>query len=239
MRSITLVTGGGDRDTMFVLNRCVETLSDIKLLATATKPDELADIIEKHRPDAVICDERFGITHGITAIALCGDRLGDDLPLFLITVSEPRDLFRVIAAEMDVVIVPKPYDPTKLFKYIDGAVRGELTTPVGIRASMEERLAKIFRSCGLDPESPGGVYLRAAAFIAYENPARPNRPVKNLYPEVAELYAVSCHRVERSMGIALRRMKSSCAAYFDGVVPGTPAELALRLAELLIREYGR
>lgn len=238
---IPVLTAGGTKDTVYVLTESLKLFPEIEVVGTVSDAAMLAEAIKEKKPAAVVCDEYFDMLHGMKAIARCGDALGEELPLFMITVSEPRDLFLVMASEMDIVPVPKPYDVSKVVGFICDVFSGNQTVK-GIYSTKEKILYEILDDLGLVPESLHGTCLRASVMLAAENLPLPANAPKCIFMDLRELYDISLHRASRLLDIAVRlahkNVKAEKAAeYFPGGRLPRTGDFIRYLAEKMLKTY--
>ncbi len=72
-----------------------------------------------------------------------------------------------------------------------------------IYTSLDEKISKIFISCGIPPHIKGYTYLREGVKMAVYDPTIINSITKQLYPKIGKLYDTSPSKVERAIRHAI------------------------------------
>ncbi len=114
-----------------------------------------------------------------------------------------------------------------------------------VHSSLDEKISKIFLSCGIPPHIKGYFYLREGVKMAVKQPTIINSITKQLYPKIGEIYDTTPSKVERAIRHAIEvawnkgRIESinnlfGVRAYMSGEKPTNGEFIALIADKMLL-----
>ena len=170
---------------------------------------ELAEQIERRKPDVVVAELFMTRTDAIGVIRAFQDR--PEKPVFIVTSSFDSDVIQQeIMSAGGSYFVLRPYTVSSLAQSITQIYKARSTSSKPVlrsvseaNGSLEIRVTEILHQIGVPAHIKGYHYLRDSIIMCIETPDIINAVTKRLYPSVATKYETTSSRVERAIRHAI------------------------------------
>ena len=200
--AINIIMADEDKETidMFLKNLPKEKFN---VVGVATDGAKLFDLINEHRPDAVIMDLVFPKLDGFAVMEKVNNE-NINTNVIILSLNGFVNKAMNLGAKYYAI---KPFSPSILFERVEeifnlGDMQLSVTNNTNM-GKMEEKITNIFITVGIPAHIKGYQFLREAIKLAIANPEIINSITKKLYPTIAEKYSTSASKVERAIRHAI------------------------------------
>ena len=204
-QDMVILLGDTSRDFQNALYEATRQEPDFQLAGCTGDGQELLELIDTHRPDAVVLDLVLTGLDGLEVLARLETM--DHPPQVLVVSAFLHDgLVSEARAHGAAYLMPKPCQPATVLERARQLVTGVTPQDPALAvadSSLELQVTSIIHEIGVPAHIKGYQYLREAIRLAVEDMEVINAVTKVLYPSVAKKYATTPSRVERAIRHAI------------------------------------
>lgn len=177
----------------------INTMDDMRTVATAGDGEEAVKLIRETKPDVLILDMVMPKLDGLGVLRRL--RTESDRPVVIInSVSAHEGTIKAAAEGGADYYMLKPQPPERVADIVRCmAKRGGNGTPSQSEIDLEALVTDFIHELGVPAHIKGYQYLRSAIMMVVEDMDLLNFITKQLYPEIAKAYNTTSSRVERAI----------------------------------------
>ncbi len=203
-----------NKNTVFILQDTKESidtltekfneLCDYEVVGVSTDGISAIPMIESKKPDLLILGLVLSGYDGMRVIEKVKE-MNLSTRIIVLSAFAREEVLTAAAVVGADYFLSKPCDFNVLKNCMDRVLMGRSESAYkGIRkATLEEKISKIFINVGIPPHIKGYSFLREGVKMAVEDPAIINNITKKLYPSIGEKYNTSASKVERAIRHAI------------------------------------
>ncbi len=238
-KPISVVLADSSESFRKLLGELIDAESDMFVAASADNGLEAAKLVDKLRPDVLICDLLLREMEGLALIRQLKET--GRLPHTILVSGFFNDKVAVMASGLGVErFFPKPCRVAGLIESVracaccgeDKDAKEEKERARARRAELEREIDKALMQSGVMPHLQGCDYLREALIVLAEDRSRLVGVTKILYPELAARFGTSATNLERCIRSAID------IAWRDGNKEKREQYFGPERAEILSRKPG-
>lgn len=194
-----------------VLQEFFSTFQDIRIVGVANDGLATLDMVERQHLDVLLLDMIMPKLDGIGVLERM--RRENRRPHVIIFSAFGHDDMTRKAVDLgaDYFIV-KPFDLSilaqRIREFAQRETPHETVTPDTFILDLEREISQILHKLRVPVHFKGYAYLREAILECIMDPSLVNEITKRLYPQIADKFGTTKHRVERSMRFAI---ETACA----------------------------
>ncbi len=203
----TVIILQDNEKTINSMKNVIESVDNLKVVASSTGGEEGLSLISKHNPELVVLGIILKNQDGFEVLEKIKN-LNLDCKVLVVSSFTREDIIQSALSLGANYYIAKPYNDETLIKRVKDILQGHSviskdTVPEIKRTSLDEKISKIFITVGIPPHIKGYNYLREGVKLAVNNPDIINNVTRQLYPKIGELFSTSASKVERAIRHAI------------------------------------
>jgi two-component system response regulator (stage 0 sporulation protein A) len=205
--SIRIGLADDNQEFCRIVREFLSRYSDLQVVAIANDGLSAVDMVKDKGIDVLLLDMIMPKLDGIGVLERIRELRTKPRIIIFSAFGHEEMTRKAVELGADYFIV-KPFDLQVLAQRIrdvakNGSFLGDLTYTESTGFEVERDVSRILQRLRIPPHFKGYTYLREAIIRCVSEPTLVNEVTKKLYPQIAEKFGTTRHRVERSMRFAI------------------------------------